>query len=484
MKNILKSFQEINKLIIKEKEAYDKILHLSKEYDEIKQKMNNSKDLFINKMRDIEEIFKSEIIDKNELKMEKIDMEDALGLYNNYKINVEEANKKRKDFNQTQIDLLKLYQTIIIEKEADLYQKINSNFSQVQKSENDSTSINVDKMKDKKKINKKEYKKEIISFYYSRDIPEEEIEVSNYHLKYKPYPTNKDSTSEEIIKISQISDDIIKKMRKYIIDNFPGCNLQIQEALVELPDIINNFFDIRIELTEDIKNEILKLLKEDITIYPQIITLLNRLRANSKFNKSKPHIEFLGIILKDILAIAEEKKDYNAAKNCILLSQTYYIKDEKTNQKIYLFENIKNNKWVNSTDFWRVFINNQIKVDFNRFQEMYPEKKLDLLNNNKKLEKKYLGRVKEILFSCLLSHTNNMMEFKIDKRIALKILDEYLNKYQYLDESHIQNLYIIISPDQEEISKLRKEYQENINLEKELIKEKEMETDNNQDKKE
>ena len=267
-------------------------------------------------------------------------------------------------------------------------------------------------------------------------------------------------------------------MRKYIIDNFPGCNLQIQEALVELPDIINNFFDIRIELTEDIKNEILKLLKEDISIYPQIITLLNRLRANSKFNKSKPHIEFLGIILKDILAIAEEKKDYNAAKNCILLSQTYYIKDEKTNQKIYLFENIKNNKWVNSTDFWRVFINNQIKVDFNRFQEMYPEKKLDLLNNNKKLEKKYLGRVKEILFSCLLSHTNNMMEFKIDKRIALKIIDEFLNKYKYLDEGLIKSLYVIISPDQEEILKLRKEYQENNNLEKELMEDKKYEIDN------
>ena len=303
-------------------------------------------------------------------------------------------------------------------------------------------------------------------------------------MKFKPYPTSKDSTSEDIIKASQISDDIIKKMRKYIMDNFPGCNLQIQEAIIELPDIINNFLDIQIELTEDVKNEILKLIKEDITIYPQIITILNRLRANSKLYKSKPHIEFLGIILKEILSIAEEKKDYTTAKNCILLSQTYFIKDEKTNQKIYIFEKIKNNKWVNSTDFWRIFINNQIKIEFNRFEELYPEKNLNLLNNNIKLDKKYLGRVKEILFSCLLSHTNNMMEFKIDKRIALKILDEFLNKYQYLDESLIQNLYMIISPEQEEISKLRKEYQENNNLEKELIEEKRIEADNNQDKKE
>ena len=208
------------------------------------------------------------------------------------------------------------------------------------------------------------------------------------------------------------------------------------------------------------------------------------MRANGKIYKSKPHIEFLGVILKEILAIAEEKKDYTTAKNCILLSQTYFINDEKTNQKKYLFEKIKNNKWVNSTDFWRVFISNQIKFEFKRFEELYPDKNLNLLNNNTKLDKKYIGRVKEILFSCLLSHINNMMEFKIDKRITLKILDEFLNKYQYLDESLIQNLYIIISPDQEEISKLRKEYQENINLEKELLEDNKNEINNNQDKKE
>ena len=259
MKNILKTFQEINKLIIKEKDIYDKVLLLSKEYDERKQKIKETKNFFVDKMRIIEELFKTDIIDKTGLKLEKNRMEEALTLYNNYKTNVEEVNEKRKDFNQTQIELLNLYQTIIFEKEVDLYQNINSNFSIVQKNENDSTSINVDKMKDKKKINKKAYNKEIISIYHSKDKEEEEIEVNNYHLKFKPYPTNKDSTSEDIIKISQISDDLIKKMRKYIIDNFPGCNLQIQEASIELPEIINNFFDIQIELTENKKIEILKI---------------------------------------------------------------------------------------------------------------------------------------------------------------------------------------------------------------------------------
>ena len=478
LKNILKSFQEINKLLKNEKGNYEQVIKLSKEYNEEKKKMNKNKELFIHKMRIIENTFKHGIINKHEINVDKKEMEDILVIFNNYKEIVKEANNKRKDFIKTQKDLLKIYQSIIFENEADLYQKLNSNFFQVQKYENDSTSINIDKMKAKKKINKKEYNNEILSFYHSKEKPEEEIEVSYYNLKYKPYPTSQVSTPEDIIKVSLINDEIIKQMRKYLIDNFPESDLQVQEASLELPDVINNFFEIQTEITDDNKNEIIKLIKEDITIYPQILTLLNRMRANSKLYKSYQHIEFLGIILKEILTVAEEKKDYNAAKNCILLSQTYYIVDEKTSKKLYIFDKIKNNKWVNSTDFWRVFINNQIKFEFNRFESLYPEQKLNLLNNNTNIDKKYLGRVKEILFSCLLSHTNNMMEFKIDKRIALKIIDEFLNKYKYLDEGLIKSLYVIISPDQEEILKLRKEYQENNNLEKELMEDKKYEIDN------
>ena len=478
LKNILKSFQEINKLLKNEKGNYEQVIKLSKEYNEEKKKMNKNKELFIHKMRIIENTFKHGIINKHEINVDKKEMEDILVIFNNYKEIVKEANNKRKDFIKTQKDLLKIYQSVIFENEADLYQKLNSNFFQVQKYENDSTSINIDKMKAKKKINKKEYNNEILSFYHSKEKPEEEIEVSYYNLKYKPYPTSQVSTPEDIIKVSLINDEIIKQMRKYLIDNFPESDLQVQEASLELPDVINNFFEIQTEITDDNKNEIIKLIKEDITIYPQILTLLNRMRANSKLYKSYQHIEFLGIILKEILTVAEEKKDYNAAKNCILLSQTYYIVDEKTSKKIYIFDKIKNNKWVNSTDFWRVFINNQIKYEFNRFESLYPEQKLNLLNNNTNIDKKYLGRVKEILFSCLLSHTNNMMEFKIDKRIALKIIDEFLNKYKYLDEGLIKSLYVIISPDQEEILKLRKEYQEDNNLEKELMEDKKYEIDN------
>ena len=464
-KNIVNSFKDIRKLIKNENEnnIYEQLILYSMEYDEEKKKLIQSKAFIYSKLRLLEESVTSEIIDKKEIKIDKKDMENALNEFNNYKIYVNEVNKKRINFNKTQTELLKIYQKVILEKESELYQKLNINFYTAQKTENDLTLVNMEKIKDKKKINKKDYNKEILSFYHSKDKPDEEIEVFSYNLKQKPYPTNNNSTLEDIIKSNQLSEEIIKRMGKYLSVNFPDTSLQIQEAALDIPEIIIDFFEINLELTDDAKNSIIKLIKEDVAIYPQILILLSRLRANSKLYKSKVHIEFLGYILKEILSIAEAKKDYNAAKNCILLSQTYYIRDEKTNQKLFLFDKIKNNKWINSVEFWRVFINNQILIEFKRFESLYPNQKLDLIKNNTNLPKKYIGRVREILFSCLLSHLSNMMEFFIDKRIVLKILDEFINKYQYLDDINKNNLYALISTDQEVILKLRNEYQENNN---------------------
>ena len=473
-KNILNSFKDINELIKNENVSYDTVLLTLMQYDEEKQKMNQYKKSFEDKMIVIENFIKSDILKNNSnkiksnIKIDKKDMNDAMKEFINYRISVGETNKKRQEFNKSQNNLLKLYEKVIIDKEADLYQKMNMNFYTVQKTENDSTSLNMEKMKDKKKVNKKEYNKEIISQYMSDFQPDQEINVGHYNIKEKSYPTFKDCTPDDVLKASQLSENIIRILRNNILDNYPDCNLQIQESELNLPDIIKNYLEIKIEPTDDEKNEIIKLIRDDITIYPQFLTMLSRLRANSKLFKSKNHIQFLEYIINEILIIAENKKDYNAVKNCILLSQTYYIKDEKTDTKIYLFEKIKNNKWIKTVDFWREFILREIKKEFNRYESLYPDQNLNLENNNTNLDKKYLTKVREIMFTCLISHISNMVDFNIDRRLALKLLDEFVNKYQYLDNNNIKELCNLISTDQEEINKLRKEYQENSNLENEL----------------
>ena len=89
-------------------------------------------------------------------------------------------------------------------------------------------------------------------------------------------------------------------------------------------------------------------------------------------------------------------------------------------------------------------------------------------DNPPKLNQKTKEKVKDVLFSCLVPYINNMNEIKIDKRIILKLLDEIIEKYQYLDEVSIQNLEVFISNSSEEIKQLRKEYKDNPDLENEI----------------
>jgi hypothetical protein len=190
------------------------------------------------------------------------------------------------------------------------------------------------------------------------------------------------------------------------------------------------------------------------------------MRADSKFFESRENMEFVTELLIEILKLIEQKHDLKSVKDCILLSQTYYILDEN-NKKIYSFEKLKKYKWLRTVKFWREFLDYYINRAFDKFEFDYG---LDVKvkDNPPKLKPKTKDKVKDVLFSCLVPYINNMNEIKIDKRIILKLLDEIIEKYQYLDEVSIQNLEVFISNSSEEIKQLRKEYKDNPDLENEI----------------
>ena len=51
-----------------------------------------------------------------------------------------------------------------------------------------------------------------------------------------------------------------------------------------------------------------------------------------------------------------------------------------------------------------------------------------------------------------------MVDFEMDKRIIVKIVDEFLEKYSYVSEKSIDAIFGLISKDKNEIEKFRKEY--------------------------
>ena len=83
-------------------------------------------------------------------------------------------------------------------------------------------------------------------------------------------------------------------------------------------------------------------------------------------------------------------------------------------------------------------------------------------------KKECIERLSNICFSQLLPYANNMKEFFVDDRLIVKIIDEFVEKYQ-IQKELADSIYMgVISEKMEEIEKLRKEYQDNPNFENEL----------------
>ena len=80
------------------------------------------------------------------------------------------------------------------------------------------------------------------------------------------------------------------------------------------------------------------------------------------------------------------------------------------------------------------------------------------LNRNEPMSDEIKSKFNDVVFSQLLAYITNMIYFISDKKIVLKIADEFIKKYDYLSNSNLDTLFGIISNDKEEIEKLRKEY--------------------------
>ena len=249
-------------------------------------------------------------------------------------------------------------------------------------------------------------------------------------------------------------------------DFFPNYDYEKEKKNFTICQIIKQLFKEGDKKEEKLSNDFLELIK-DKDVHKTVFIILSQLRTQGKFVQSKYLIDLLGKAFNILLENAGKNKLYDNVKNCIILSQTYYYEEEK-NKKIYILEYIKSSKYLKNSHFWRNFINDMIKKEFERFEDLFPDLNINIeknININKKIKEK----LNEVVFSQLLTYASNMTEFEIDKRIILKIIDEFVEKYNYLSETNLNTIYDLISSDKANIEKLRKEYEPS--LEDELIEE-------------
>ena len=240
-------------------------------------------------------------------------------------------------------------------------------------------------------------------------------------------------------------DEMCKVIGDYIQDK-----LDHWKELTDFNITINRILKLDEQITEKEEKNIDDILKTKVgeNIF---INCLSQLRTTGYYEKSKNFIEFIGRTLNIILDSEKNKLDYQIIKSCLILSQTFYYLD-LNNEKKYIFEYLSNNKWLKSPNFWRNFIEKMLNIELNKSNSIR-------------------FNISELLFTQLIPYIKNMKDFDIDERIIIKIIDEKLKKFDYIENKKYTNLFVFINNDQKEIEKLRKEYQDNPNLEKELYKE-------------
>ena len=285
----------------------------------------------------------------------------------------------------------------------------------------------------------------------SREKPEKEI-------PYIHYPTEIDFDKCNDGRDYKVVVEVIKTMRNYTTKIFTDYNEELEDKKNKMRDLINKFFDMNRTTEESDKEQLLKFI-EDPKTHELFLIILSKLRTNNRFCRDKPLIELLSDIIIKILDNAEKTNNFICAKNCMILSQTfYYINELNPNKKVYIMDYIKKHHWFQSINFWKDFILVMILKEFIKLENMNPDKTIKIARN-KNIPNNVKPKIGEVLFSQILPYVGNMLEFNVDKKYIIKIIDDINAKYNYMGESNLQSIFDLVVSSKEELKKIREDIQ-------------------------
>jgi len=386
----------------------------------------------------------------------------------NYIQSLKNVNKIRKEVNKKQDNLLSVYQELEWD-DKNLYADVMEIIWKYQKKVYDYTG---------KQLNEVEIIQNAI--HIDKDIrglveklrkyesPEEEI-------LYEHYPTEVDFDKCQDIKDYRVCDAIVKEMKSYVEGIFENYDEKLEDKKNRFRDLIIKFFDKNRQTTEDDKKQLLEFV-EDTRTHGIFLIVLAKLRTNNRFCRDRFLIELLSDIMLKLLDNAQKINDFSIAKNCLILSQTFFFYDENDkNKKIYISNYIKKHPWLQSPRFWGDFILRQILSEFNKVEERNKGIERMIISLRKCVPENMKPRIGEVLFSQLLPYVGNMNEVEVDKKVTIKIVDSILEKFPYIEETNKVEIYKMICA-AEEVPKFKEQIQndeslKNFSLDINIVKE-------------
>ena len=263
----------------------------------------------------------------------------------------------------------------------------------------------------------------------------ENINFENYKTVFiysnkDDYHSCKELPAEYVIQLSKIINSNFPYIPKLEVGDYEEPNSKIINTVTK--KMFNN--DIIFENEENIVVNVLK--KKEYRL--MFLKNINSFRAKGKFLLTNENLIILGNIIRTITDLFDmNNKDYEVLYLLIILSQTYYTLNYKK-EKIYLIRFIEDHRLFSSQEIWSFYIEESIKRDVAEKEKINSENGLivDAETRN--------GQINNIYFSVLLSVTQNILEFQINKDTIMKIMTNLIDKKYKLTPLYIEQIFSLI----------------------------------------
>ena len=421
----------------KEKELFNKSKSILKDYNNMKNNLQKVKTEYYNYFKTLEKMYRDNEenkVDKskNESKIKKT-IDNLKTTYKKYQDLIEAINKKKVEKIKHEKTLLEFYQKT----DNSIFNKIND---QIWKFIGLITKVNETNVK---------YMNELFVNYGQINICEDinnfingysNVKSQEEFFIYEPYipetklDPEKIGTDEKEFEALNINYRIIAELKKDFNDICPNINMEEEKEKCKLRDITQRLFDPKIIITHEEYKKLISWLPNKKFRKFIIVTFSNQ-RTKGRYERSWGVVFSLGRILNQILSLAEKDKNYEEAKHCIILSQTFFSLTKRDKKKFYLFEYIKNNKWLKSSEFWDSITDCMIEAEIESNNKVLGQEALDKETSDQRRE-----RQSQVCISQLLTFSENMIDFNLSREEIDKIIKKKVEKFEII-ESFEQLIY-------------------------------------------
>ena len=306
------------------------------------------------------------------------------------------------------------------------------------------------------------FKDEIYSFKFLTIHQEnEKIEEDTKNKKKKKDNLNNINIDSLV---ERLEDENIRNLIKILKNNDIKYNIENEKKITILEDKkkAENFAKFIItepeNFNDDKKNELIKLLKENVNNQKGFIQFLNNFRANGIFELKELTITILCDLFTIIVELAVKNHNYKIIQIILILSLTYYhhtdenktnisqnlniesIGEEEDNNRVYMTKYLKKSKPFHEKDFWL----NYLEALINEENEKLTKRKEITINEKQKSVAAY---------SSVFTLIKNMIDYDSDFVFINTVLEDVFKIHKFSDsnKSDIVNFLMVETEEKKKI---------------------------------